>query len=193
MARPASPHKAVATGTTRSIPLMGVLCELTQRDVCLDARVSALYEAHRNEIYWFLLRRGIESAVAQDITQDVFVKLCVALRRGDQLVSELGWLHTVAARSAYTYWSRRRKPVRIEFDDLASPEPTPEAQAQLKQRIQQVTLALRALPEAQRQCVHLRSQGLRYCEIAEILGVAISTAAGWWSTAIEHLRDVVHD
>jgi len=36
-------------------------------------RVKALYDAHRAEIYHFLLTRRLKPAAAQELTQDAFV------------------------------------------------------------------------------------------------------------------------
>ena len=50
----------------------------------LQARVSALYETYRDGIYRFLMGQGLNPAVAQEVTQDVFVDLFVALKRETQ-------------------------------------------------------------------------------------------------------------
>jgi DNA-binding NarL/FixJ family response regulator len=44
------------------------------------------------------------------------------------------------------------------------------------------------LPKEQRLCIQLRRQGLRYREIADLLGVSTSTAAEWLSSAVDRLR-----
>src|ERR1022692_3420958 len=49
------------------------------RDAGFQERVVALYEAHRDGIYRFLVGHGLNPATAQDVTQDVFVDLFVAL------------------------------------------------------------------------------------------------------------------
>ena len=50
-----------------------------------------------------------------------------------------------------------------------------------------------ALPAEQRLCVELRSKGLRYREIAAILGVAISTVSEWLGQAVKRLRASAYD
>ncbi len=51
-------------------------------------RVAALYEAHRLAIYRFLVGQGLDVGTAQELTQDVFVKLFVAINRGTEIHSE---------------------------------------------------------------------------------------------------------
>jgi RNA polymerase sigma-70 factor (ECF subfamily) len=166
----------------------------------LNERVAALYEANRDGIYRFLVGQGLEPAVAQELTQDVFVDLFVALQRGADLKSEQGWLYAVAARSAVDYWRRHKRPIWVELDlhstaaDLfPSQLPSPEYQTAQNERLHLIANGLRRLSKEHRLCIHLRMQGLRYREIAKILGVSTSTAAEWISTALDRLRGEVHD
>jgi RNA polymerase sigma-70 factor, ECF subfamily len=158
-------------------------------------RVIAIYETHRENIYRFLVGHGLESAVAQEVTQDVFVDLFVALEKGTDVSSEEGWLYTVASRAAVDYWRRERRPVWVDIDldanpaaDLPSAEPSPEAQAGYRERLCRLAAGMAKLPKGQRLCIQLRMQGLRYREIAKLLGVSTSTAAEWLVSAVDRLR-----
>lgn len=165
----------------------------------LNQRVTALYEAHRDGIYRFLLAQGMMPAVAQEVTQDVFVKLFVALRDGVEILSEQGWLYGVAAKSAVSHWRRERNPIWVEIDvtsvreNLPSQGPNPEALASRTEDLRRIADAVLLLPKEQRMCIQLRSEGLRYREIARVLDVAVSTASEWLNTAVERLRRVAHD
>jgi RNA polymerase sigma-70 factor, ECF subfamily len=165
----------------------------------LNQRVTALYETHRDSVYRFLVAQGVSPEAAQDVTQDVFVKLFIALRDGVEVVSEQGWLYGVAAKSAVDHWRRERTPVWVELEmnptseTFTSQDPNPETMAARTEGFRRVADALIQLPKEQRMCVQLRSEGLRYQEIARILGVAVSTASVWLSTAVERLRRAAHD
>ena len=163
-------------------------------------RVVALYEAHRDGIYRFLLGQGLNPMSAQDVTQDVFVDLFVALEKGVEVNSEQGWLYSVAGRSVADYWRREYHSGSVELDanpifaaNVPSRDMTPETQAGNKQQIERVAAGLRRLPKEQRLCIHLRMQGLRYREIARILGVSTSTAAEWLASAVNRLRGETND
>jgi RNA polymerase sigma-70 factor (ECF subfamily) len=156
----------------------------------------ALYEAHRDEIYHFLLGQGLKPEIAQEVTQDVFLDLFVALEKGHQIHSEQAWLYTVAARVAVDYWRREGRFMWVELDSDAtmagaarSREANPEAQAGHRERLAKIAAGLLRLPKEQRLCIHLRMQGLPYREIATVLCVSTSTAAEWLASAIESLRE----
>lgn len=165
-----------------------------------EERVARLYETHRDKIYRFLVGEGLGVAKAQELAQDVFVKLFVALTRGNKIESEQAWLYTVAAKSAVDYWRREGRPMWVELDsvpsmaeNLQSKELTPEAAALRNQRSRRVAAMLARLPKEQRLGIHLRMQGLRYREIAKILGVSVPTVSGLLSTAVERLRGTANE
>jgi RNA polymerase sigma-70 factor (ECF subfamily) len=159
-----------------------------------QARVSSLYELYRNEIYYFLQAQGLIGSIAQEVTQDVFMDLFVAVKRGTQINSERAWLYTVAARAAADYWRHQHPKTLVGIDsdaaaaDVPSAEPNPEFRAQHDERLHRVATGLRKLPRERRMCLQLRMRGLRYREIAEILQVSTSTVGEWLDSAIDRLR-----
>jgi len=166
----------------------------------LHQQVTQFYETHRKGIYRFLVGQGLDPAVAQEVTQDVFVDLFLALRRGTPLRSVQRWLYVVAGRAAVDYWRREGRPVWVEIDSeprfadtLRLGGATPEVQVSNKEQLVRISEASRRLPKEQRLAIHLRMQGLRYRQIADVLGVSTSTAAEWLSIAVERLRGELHD
>jgi RNA polymerase sigma-70 factor (ECF subfamily) len=165
-----------------------------------DERVAALYESHRDRIYGFLVGQGLVAAKAQELVQDVFLKLFVALTKGSDIESEQAWLYNVASKLAVDHWRREGRPMWVELDavpamteNLRSKELTPEAAAVRDQTLKRVASTLACLPKEQRLGVHLRMQGLRYREIAKILGVSVPTVSGLLSTAVERLRSTANE
>ena len=172
----------------------------TQMTLTTAQRVAALYEAHREEIYRFLVGQGLPPATAQELAQDVFVRLFIAMTKGSEIVSEQAWLYGVASKLAVDYWRREGRSMWVELDSvpaiadsLRSKELSPEAAALRNQRLQRVAATMARLPKEQRLGIHLRMQGLRYHAIAKVLGVSISTIAGLLSAAVERLRSAANE
>jgi RNA polymerase sigma-70 factor (ECF subfamily) len=166
----------------------------------IRGRLANIYQTHREEVYRFVAGQGLPPSAAQDVTQDVFLKLYYALKDGSDIALEQAWLYKVAARSAIDYWRRARRVLWIEFDadptlpeSIPSEEAAPDSRIATAQRLRRVSEEMRSLPKEQRLCIHLRSQGLRYREIAELLGVGVSTAANWLNAAVDRLRRAAHE
>lgn len=169
-------------------------------DLTAEQRIAALYEAHRDELFRFLVGQGIEPSVAQELAQDVFVKLFVAIQKDTEIESEQAWLFGVAAKLAVDHWRREGRPMWVELESfpelahtLKSGELSPEAYAIREQRLQRVAKMLARLPKEQRLGINLRMKGLRYHAIAKILGVSKSTAADLVSIAVERLRSTANE
>ena len=59
----------------------------------------------------------------------------------------------------------------------SAPGATPEERVLHLEKVKLLRTAWQGLPEQQRRCLQLRSEGLRYREIAVILGVSVTTVA----------------
>ena len=63
--------------------------------------------------------------------------------------------------------------VERQFD----PSPSPEEQVLLIQRQRRLLAVLHALPEEDQCCLRLRAEGLRYREIAAVLGISLGAVS----------------
>src|ERR1700732_5646930 len=59
-------------------------------------QVTALCEEARDDVYRYLLTIGLYPPQAQEATQEVFLRLYTALRKGEQIQSPRGWIFRVA-------------------------------------------------------------------------------------------------
>lgn len=136
---------------------------------------------------------------AQELCQEVFLRLHRALRDGPPAERWDAWLTTVALnacrdhrRSGWWRWLRRRDVV----DDLvlADPRPGPEAAAISRQTRERLWRAVRALPARQREVFALRQlQGYSTDETATLLGLDAGTVKQHLFRAIRALRAALGD
>jgi len=57
----------------------------------------------------------------------------------------------------------------------------------MSQRQNRLVAVLRALPEQDQRCLRLRAEGLRYREIADVLGISLGSVAASLSLSLERL------
>lgn len=138
----------------------------------LEAEVTALFERYRNPLLRFLLSLGLAAADGEEVVQEVFLALFQHLRAWKPRDNLRGWMFQVAHNQGLKVRQRRPAPV-----PAAPPAPTPEEQAIEKQTRRRLAAVIQALPEQDRACLALRAEGLRYREIAAILGISLGGVA----------------
>ena len=155
----------------------------------LHAKVEALFFERREEIYVYLVSLGAPPEDAQDMTQESFLKLYVALREGQQIENPRAWLYTVAHNLAVN--ARLRDARVFEISEVGAENP--ESLVLASERMDQLRLAIGNLSPQQRSCLHLRAEGFRYREIAGILGINPSTVGEFLQRAVKRLRKVLYE
>ena len=155
--------------------------------------IEALYVAHRGEIYAYLVGLGLEPAVAQELTQEVYVRLIEELD-GRSVRNHRAWLFRAAHNLAIDEHRSRSRASELptaEYDHPKSPE-DPEQLAMQRQKERTLMLAIRQLSPQQLACLQLRSNGLRYREIAEVLGISVPTVGEFLQRAIKNMRKLLY-
>ena len=164
---------------------------MSTQDEVIDA-----YEQGRTDVYHYMLRLGLDPARAQEVSQEVFLRLFVALRRGEEIRNKRAWVFRVAHNLGIDA-RREGKRWQVLDDALAASlhdrRPGPDAGLMASERTDAVKQALASLSPQQRQCLHLRAEGLRYREIAETIGVGISTVGEFLNRAVTRLRKAANE
>lgn len=155
---------------------------------------SELYTSCYAPVYRFIVVRVKSKEDADDITQDVFVKMLRALptyqSRSDSL---LPYLFTIA-RNAIIDYLRKKKPIYDDdaLWDLASADPSPEEAARLGGEVTEVLKALHKLSEAEEAAITLKYlDGLGTAEVAGILGRTEESVRQLLSRGIRNIRSIL--
>lgn len=166
-------------------------------DADLIARVQAgdpagereFYDRHVDRVYRLIHRMAGRADLAQDWTQETFIRAFdrIAQFRGDSALSS--WLHTIAVsvtlNGLRTY--KRRDAFAAPMEDGLSVGHWPnDSEPDLKLRMRS---AIDALPIGTRNVFVLHDvEGFTHEEISEQLGVAVGTSKSQLSRAREKLR-----
>ena len=117
-------------------------------------------------------------------SQEAFLRLCRHLQEGRTLENPKAWLFTVANNLAID--SKRSDSNLSDLDEhtwkeieesRAGTQIDPEKLLLQDERLDRLHVAVLNLTALQRDCLHLRAEGLRYREIAELMKISISTVA----------------
>ncbi len=157
--------------------------------------VEQAYEQTRTAICSYLLCLGVPPAQAPEVTQEVYLRLYQTLRNGEQIENMRAWLFRVAHNLGLKVRSRERTfrsatPDWERFTHLTME--SPEQTMLDRERMERVAAALETLSAQQRNCLYLRAEGLKYREIAEVIGVSPSTVNEFLRRAIARLAEAVN-
>jgi RNA polymerase sigma-70 factor, ECF subfamily len=153
------------------------------RPSAIEGEVVRLFDQYRDPLLRYVLSLGLTVQDGEEIIQEVFLALFRHLRAGKSRRNLPAWVFCVAHNLAL---KRRhatcRFPNEISTDDelvnkRMDPSPNPEALVLSAQRQKRLLAAVRALPEQDQCCLRLRAEGLRYREIARVLGISLGSVA----------------
>nr|WP_314431627.1 sigma-70 family RNA polymerase sigma factor [uncultured Brevundimonas sp.] len=170
-----------------------IAADVPQSGLASEDGFGGLTRRLRGPLFHFFLRRSASRADAEEMVQDLFVRL---LRRADLLSLENidGYVFEAAANMARDrgrYEQARGHGRHVEIDDLVAPSEAPGAEQIVagKQRLQRMLTALNALPPRARQVVILRRfENLTYPQIARRLGISVSAVEKHMTRAMTALR-----
>ncbi len=114
---------------------------------------------------------------AQDVSQEVFLKLYRNLRKVASEDAIAGWLYRVTVNACHDLRRRRRPETSVEdAGQLASGGADPHQALTETERSRALELSLRMLPERERAALVLRDlEGLSTEEVARVLGSSEAT------------------
>lgn len=152
-----------------------------------------LLQKYQQKIYWHVRRMVISHDDADDVVQDIFIKVWRNLekfRKDSQLYT---WLYRIATNECITFLNKKKQKQSLSLDDDSSAylaETLAEGsyfsgdQAQLK--LQQAILTL---PDKQRLVFNMKYfEDLKYDEISAILGTSVGALKASYHLAVKKIE-----
>ncbi len=162
--------------------------------------LAAFFEFGFDRVYSLAARLLGDRTTAEDVTQEVFLKVHRAADRIDPDRDPMAWLTVITYNACRDYWrSAKRKPlgraVPLEGEDgteerLPTRDPDPEERVLAQENEEAVQAAISRLPEDQRAVVLLHDwSGFGHEEIAEMVGASHAAVRKRYSRALASLAE----
>jgi RNA polymerase sigma factor (sigma-70 family) len=163
-----------------------------------DVAFDLLVDRYQSKIYTTIVLIVKDQRVAEDLLQDVFVKVVKTLQ--SDKYNEEGkfqpWVMRIAHNLAIDYFRKAKRYPTIVMENgsnllnsLQFAEETVEDRQIKEDTVQLVKRLIEELPETQKEVLIMRHYlDLSFQEIAEQTGVSINTALGRMRYALIHLR-----
>jgi RNA polymerase sigma-70 factor (ECF subfamily) len=172
--------------------------DLVARAAAGDASAfHALVERHRAMVYRVAYQFAGNHHDAEDITQDVFIKVYRSLDRFRYDAQLTSWLYRIVMnacidhrrRHAPAGWAPFTEDAEQKMLNRAEESPGPEEAAYGLQLGEVLEAEIARLPAGQRLVFTMRHhEGLKLCEIADALGLAEGTVKRQLHAAVHRLR-----
>jgi RNA polymerase sigma-70 factor (ECF subfamily) len=158
----------------------------------------SLFDELQAPLRRYLLFLGLPQEDADDVVQDAFLRLHRHLAaRGDR--SNLrGWIFQVARNLAHDKrkqaWYRfgKRDSGEALLAAVRDPSDSPEDRLIKLERTRELRAAIETLTPQQTECLRLRVAGLRYRQIADVMGIGISAVGELVQRATARLQEGLH-
>lgn len=171
---------------------------------------GVLLRRYERELYGYLRRYLGDSVLAEDVFQNTFLQLYAKSSQYEQGRPVRPWLYTIATHQAIDALRRNARHQAVSLDQNQTELPDGEVrsllelletrgvgpldQVQNEERRELVRASVDALPEFLKQVVLMAYyQGLKYREIADILGIPVGTVKSRLHAALVKLQEAWAD
>jgi RNA polymerase sigma-70 factor (ECF subfamily) len=172
-----------------------------------ESGFNYLAEKYHRPIIHFLFRMVRNQAIAEELAQEVFLRVYRSRQSYRAEARFTTWLYRIATNLAVNYArdTKRERAVRNVYldapdeqtgttPDVADDEPTVEQHLLREERMAAIRKHVVALPERQRMAVLMHKyQGMDYRQIGEVLKLSESATKSLLFRAYQTLRDKLKD
>ena len=155
-----------------------------------------LYERHKGSVFRYLLSKCHQQAIAEELFQDVWMKLIAARDRYEVRAKFTTYLYQLAHNHFIDYYRKTRTDVlqqNNQDEDVeqitSNNQKQPDDQLEMQRQTETLLQLVERLPDGQREVFMLREEaGLTVAEIAKVTGVNTETAKSRLRYAVKKLR-----
>ena len=156
---------------------------------------ETLYKRHRGPVYRFVLRAIKNRSSAEELFQEVWIRVIEARSRYTPQARFTTWLYTIAHNLLVDHWRRRGLTlVQLDEEQLVAAPDNPARQAEAREALARLLQAIESLPAAQREAFLLHEEaGLSVAEIAAATGTNEEAAKSRLRYAMAKLKAAVDE
>ncbi|MEJ8802221.1 RNA polymerase sigma factor [Pontibacter sp. H249] len=156
---------------------------------------NQLVRKYQQKIYWHIRKMVINHDDADDLTQEVFVKVWKNLGNFRQDAQLYTWIYRIATNECLTFLSNKKKRFFLPIHDVA---------AELSEKIDtspgisgdeiqlKLQKALLRLPDKQRLVFNMKYYDeMKYEEISEILGTSVGALKTSYHLAVKKIEEFI--
>ena len=162
-----------------------------------EAAFTAIFYHYGKRVWWFIFQRVKSETIADDVVQEVFLKLWVKKEEVAEIDDLRAYIYTMAANKAYDQLKkiagddRKRESLWQRMRHTEDTNPVEEA-LDFRESQEMINQAIEQLPPQRKRIYQLnRLEGLSYEEIAGLLHISRSTVSNHLVEATRFIREFI--
>ena len=153
--------------------------------------LGVLFDRYQMPLFNFFYKMTGNHGTSEDLVQEVFVRILKYRQTYRAGTPFRAWMYQIA-RNARVDVFRKQRP-EVSWEPEMEPAVAPVDSAQERQETQMLHRALMQMPPEKKEVLILsRFQGLKYEEIAQLLGCEVNTVKTKVHRALQELRELFH-
>lgn len=169
------------------------ILDLFKADKTKNEAFNLLMRKYQQRIYWHVRRLVLNHEDADDIVQDVFVKVWKHLNNFRQDAQLYTWIYRIGTNESITFLNKKKQQQNVPLDDVLpqlSEYLTQDHYFNGDQAEKKLQEALLTLPEKQRLVFTMKYfDDLKYQEISDILETSVGALKASYHLAVKKIED----
>src|SRR5688572_13382356 len=156
---------------------------------------NQLVRKYQQKVYWHIRKMVIDHEDADDLTQEVFIKVWKHLENFRQDAQLYTWLYRIATNECLNFLKSKKRKFFLPINDVEAELTAKIDQAdnlsgdEIQLKLQK---ALLKLPDKQRLVFNMKYyDDLKYEEISEILGTSVGALKASYHLAVKKIEEYV--
>ena len=169
------------------------LLELFREEKSKERAFELIIKKYEQKIYWLIRRYVNDHNDADDLMQEVFIKIWKGLanfREDSQLYT---WMFRIASNECVNFHRKNKQKVQVAIEDVNEQEfinqvgDNPMDGNKIQQKLQ---LAIDTLPEKQKMVFHLKYyQEMKYEDMSQLLGTSVGALKASFHIAVKKIEN----
>lgn len=156
-----------------------------------DKKFTDIVNKYREPVYWFIRRRVISHDDANDVTQEVFIRIYKSLDTLKDASAEKAWIYRIATNECNRFLTRKYQSTELTEDITNSLMEGEYIDYDEEMQIK-FQKALNTLSERQRNVFELRYyEEMSYEQISEVMNSDVSTLKATYYVAKQKITDYI--
>ena len=156
-----------------------------------DKKFTDIVNKYREPVYWFIRRRVISHDDADDVTQEVFIRIYKSLDTLKDASAEKAWIYRIATNECNRFLTQKYQSTELTEDITNSLMEGEYIDYDEEMQIK-FQKALNTLSERQRNVFELRYyEEMTYEQISEVMNSDVSTLKATYYVAKQKITDYI--